>query len=54
MKLKGTVVQYYAKHEYCNLADELYTPEEMILSNDIAMKDAYRKANGITHVAGNL
>lgn len=46
-EIKGTVVQYYAKHEYCNLADELYTPEEMISSNDIAMKDAYRKANGL-------
>lgn len=46
-ELKGTTVQYDAEHEYCEVADEFYTPEEMISKNDIAMKDAYRKTKGL-------
>lgn len=44
---KGVPVDYDAEYFYCDRADETYADEEMISANDIAMKNAYRKANGL-------
>lgn len=44
---KGICVVYDAEYFYCDRADETYVNEEMISANDIAMKNAYRKANGL-------
>lgn len=41
---KGVSVGYDAEYFYCSRADELYANEEMSLENDVAMKNAYRKA----------
>lgn len=40
---KGVPVEYDATYEYCELADEYISTEEMISANDIAMKNAYRQ-----------
>lgn len=42
---KGIPVKYFAKYEYCDKADELLSGSEFTTMNDIAMKNAYRKAN---------
>lgn len=42
---KGIPVKHVARYEYCDLADEYSSNEDMMTSNDIAMKDAYRKEN---------
>ena len=42
---KGMPVKHIARYEYCDIADELLSDEVMMTSNDIAMKDAYRRAN---------
>lgn len=39
----GLPVKYNAEYFYCDKADETYADEEQISSNDIAMKNAYRK-----------
>lgn len=44
---KEQLVEYDAIYEYCEIADEYLVPEEMITTNDIAMKNAYREANGL-------
>ncbi|MBQ4283985.1 MAG: DUF4065 domain-containing protein [Lachnospira sp.] len=44
---KEQLVEYSATYEYCELADEYLVPEELITANDIAMKNAYREANGL-------
>lgn len=44
---KGQQIEYTAVYEYCDAADELLAADEMITLNDIAMKDAYRKKNGL-------
>ena len=44
---KGICVDYDAEYFYCDHADETYADEEMISGNDIAMKNAYRKASGL-------
>ena len=41
---KGVQVEYDATYEYCSLAEEYISTEEMISANDIAMKNAYRQA----------
>lgn len=40
---KGEEVDFKAIYEYCPIGDELLETEEMIRSNSLAMKDAYRK-----------
>ena len=40
---KGVSVAYNAEYFYCDRADETYADEQQISSNDIAMKNAYRK-----------
>lgn len=44
---KTVHVNYLAEYMYCDVADEFYSTEEQIKSNDICMKDAYRKACGL-------
>ncbi len=39
---KGIEVKYDATYFYCENSEEYYTNEEMISSNDISMKNAYR------------
>lgn len=47
MSFKDMPVIYTAEYFYCDSADEFYMDEEMISSNDIRMKDAYRESNGL-------
>lgn len=42
---KGKEVEYAAVYEYCEHADEYMENENLISSNDIAMKNAYREQN---------
>lgn len=44
---KNVPVDYEAEYLYCDEAKELYAEEDMICRNDIAMKDAYRRAKGL-------
>lgn len=44
---KNRVVSYVASYSYCDVADELYMEEVQMQENDVKMKDAYRKAEGI-------
>ncbi len=44
---KNTQVSYEAQYFYCDNADEYYSNEQMITSNDISMKNAYRKKIGL-------
>lgn len=44
---KDTEVEYDAKYFYCDQTDEYFSDEEMISANDIAMKNAFRKATGL-------
>lgn len=43
---KNQIVSFNAAYEYCEFADELLETEEMIKSNSLAMKDAFRKKTG--------
>ena len=40
---KGKQVEFVARHEYCDKAEEFLSHEDMISGNDIAMKNAYRR-----------
>ncbi len=42
---KEIPVKYFARYEYCDRADELLSGSEFTASNDIAMKNAYRKVS---------
>lgn len=44
---KGINVHFLGEHFYCSLADEIFDNEKMMASNDVAMKDAYRKEVGL-------
>lgn len=44
---KGVHVRYKARYFYCDQAEEYYTDEEMLRSNDISMKNAYRRNQGL-------
>lgn len=44
---KKTELEYTAEYFYCDIAEELYMDEVFMASNDIRMKDAYRKAKGL-------
>lgn len=44
---KGKEVDYDAIYEYCDSADEYTATEEMIRTNDISFKDAYRHSSGL-------
>jgi putative zinc finger/helix-turn-helix YgiT family protein len=44
---KNISVDYIAEYYYCELAEELYADEKLMGSNDIKMKDAYRKKTNL-------
>lgn len=44
---KNVPVEYEATYFYCDLAEELYMDEVQMKRNDMAMKDAYRQAQGL-------
>lgn len=44
---KGKEIEYDAIYEYCENTGEYSADEEMIISNDISMKNAYREQMGI-------
>ncbi len=44
---KGEEVSYTSTYEYCSNADELLETEEMVKTNSLTMKDAYRKKVGL-------
>ncbi len=44
---KDRQVDYDAVYTYCDAADELYMDERQIQENDIRLKDAYRRAEGL-------
>ena len=44
---KGRTVNYEASYMYCDVADELYMNEQQMQDNDIRMKNAYRRAEGL-------
>ena len=44
---KNVPVEYEAVYFYCDAAEELYMDEAQMKSNDMAMKDAYRQAQGL-------
>lgn len=43
----GQAVTYEAVYYHCENTDDYYTDETMFASNDVAMKNAYRKAKGL-------
>jgi putative zinc finger/helix-turn-helix YgiT family protein len=44
---KDVSVDYIAEYYYCELSEELYMDEKMMSSNDVKMKDAYRKKTNL-------
>ena len=44
---KNVKVCYDASYFYCDMAEELYMNEQQMQENDIHLKDAYRKAEGL-------
>jgi hypothetical protein len=44
---KNVEVNYEASYQYCDKADEFYADEQQIQENDVRLKDAYRKAEGL-------
>lgn len=44
---KNVSVTYAADYYYCDISEELYMDEIMTSSNDMRMKDSYRKAKGL-------
>ena len=44
---KKVPVEYEAAYFYCDRADELYMDESQMQANDLAMKEAYRKEQGL-------
>ena len=49
-KFKNEYVDYEATYFYCDLAEEWYMDESQMKANNIAMKDAYRKIQGLLTV----
>jgi putative zinc finger/helix-turn-helix YgiT family protein len=44
---KNVKVDFEASYLYCDKAEELYMDEQMMQENDVRLKDAYRKAEGL-------
>lgn len=44
---KNVKVDYEAVYSYCDVAEELYMDEQQIQENDVRVKDAYRKKQGL-------
>lgn len=47
---KGNEIEYDAVYEYCDHTSEFSADEDMITSNDISMKNAYRRKMGLLTV----
>lgn len=47
MTFKNTIVNYDSSYHFCDKAQELFMDEQEIQKNDISMKDAYRKQEGL-------
>lgn len=45
--LKNKQVEYEALYSFCDLAKELYMDEQQMQDNDIRLKDAYRRSEGL-------
>jgi len=43
----NSTVNYEASYFFCELAKELYMDEQQMQDNDIRLKDAYRKKEGL-------
>ncbi len=46
-EFKNSIIDYEASYLFCDLADELYMDEQQMQVNDIRLKDAYRKKEGL-------
>jgi hypothetical protein len=44
---KNVLVGYEATYFYCDTVEELYMDESQIQENDVAMKDAHRRNQGL-------
>lgn len=44
---KNKKIKYEASYLFCDLAEELYMNEEQMKDNDVRLKDAYRKSEGL-------
>lgn len=44
---KNAKVDYEASYLYCDAAEELYMDEQQMQENDVHLKDAYRKKQGL-------
>lgn len=44
---KNRKVTYEASYLYCDMAEELYMDEQQMQENDVRLKDAYRKSEGL-------
>lgn len=44
---KNVKVNYDASYLYCDIAEELYMDEQQMQDNDVRLKNAYRKAEGL-------
>ncbi len=44
---KNSTVEYEASYFFCELAEELYMDEQQMQDNDLKLKDAYRKKEGL-------
>lgn len=44
---KNCKVEYEASYLYCDMAEEFYMDEQQMQDNDLRMKDAYRKKEGL-------
>lgn len=44
---KNNTVEYEASYFFCEIAEELYMDEQQMQDNDIRLKDAYRKKEGL-------
>ena len=44
---KNSKLEYEALYWYCDATDELYMDERQMKENDICLKDAYRKKEGL-------
>ena len=47
MTFKDVPVDFVAEFNYCDAADELYASEELLIKNDISLKNAYREKVGL-------
>ena len=44
---KNTPIEYSALYYYCECTEDFYCDEEMMINNDITMKNSYRRKKGL-------